>query len=214
MAWERSESILDKKDTSTVSVGASQSDSVVSKDRWPLTGEGAERLRVDIYMGFVTAGGGVTATVQDSSGYNIWNDTKTSASITTAAGETFTAATDDIVTDASHGLANGDVVTVSSSGTLPAGLAADTKYWVKVIDGNTFYLHTDAGLSNATRVDITDTGSGTHSYVTPTLYSINFNPEVAGDQTYMPLRNLVRVVLDTGAGSSAQVMDVIVLQQD
>ena len=83
-----------------------------------------------------------------------------------AATQTFTAATTDICTAAAHGFATGDRVRVSSTTTLPAGLAAATTYYVIKIDANTFKLaSSDANATAGTAVDVTDTGTGTHSIV-------------------------------------------------
>lgn len=83
----------------------------------------------------------------------------------TIADDTFTAATSDVCTATAHGLQTGDgPIQVSTTGTLPGGLAASTNYWVIKIDANTFYLATS--LANAlagTQIDITSTGTGTHT---------------------------------------------------
>lgn len=78
---------------------------------------------------------------------------------------TFTTATTDICTAAGHGLITGDgPIRVSSSGTLPAGLVAATDYYVIWVSANTFKLATSrANAFAGTAVDITDTGSGTHT---------------------------------------------------
>jgi len=79
-------------------------------------------------------------------------------------GQTFTAATTDICTAAAHGYLTGDQVQVSSATTLPAGLAAATYYYVIKLTADTFKLANS--LANAvagTAVDITDTGTGTHT---------------------------------------------------
>jgi len=73
----------------------------------------------------------------------------------------FTAATNDKITCNNHGLADGSVVRVSSTGTLPAPLSASTSYYVIHLTANTFYLSTTLG---GTRVNITSTGSGTHTF--------------------------------------------------
>ena len=78
---------------------------------------------------------------------------------------TFTAATTDIITSATHGLSNGDRVELTTTDTLPAGLSLNTIYYVMVIDANTFKLSTEKVLDgNGTAVDITDTGTGTHTF--------------------------------------------------
>lgn len=77
---------------------------------------------------------------------------------------TFTAATTDILTlgaAKANLLVANTAVRVSTTDTLPAGLAASTTYYVRAIDGSTCKLSTtqsDVGI-----VDITDTGTGTHS---------------------------------------------------
>ncbi len=78
---------------------------------------------------------------------------------------TFTAANTDICTKAAHGLLTGDQVTVSSGTTLPAGLAANTYYYVIKIDADTFKLAASLAdaLAGTPAVDISDAGSGTHT---------------------------------------------------
>lgn len=73
---------------------------------------------------------------------------------------TVTAAT-DLVTSAGHGLQNGDVLQLTTATTLPAGLALVTDYYVIETTTNTFQLSATKGGS---AVNITDTGTGTHTY--------------------------------------------------
>lgn len=73
----------------------------------------------------------------------------------------FTAAVTNICTSSGHGFAGEEKVRVASSTTLPAGLSANTDYYVVKIDANTFYLSTILG---GPAVDITDTGTGTHTF--------------------------------------------------
>ena len=54
----------------------------------------------------------------------------------------FTAATTDVCTDTAHGLKTGDMVVLTTTDTLPAGLSTGTVYFVIRIDANTFYLAT------------------------------------------------------------------------
>lgn len=81
------------------------------------------------------------------------------------ADDTFTAAASNICTAVAHGLQLGDgPLRLTSSGTLPAGLALSTDYWVIPIDVDTFYLAASlADAYDGTQVDITGTGSGTHT---------------------------------------------------
>lgn len=83
-------------------------------------------------------------------------------SATTKLQAAFTAAVTNICTSSAHGFMGDEKIRVSSSTTLPAGLAANTDYYVKVIDVDTFYLSTILG---GPAVDITDTGTGTHTFV-------------------------------------------------
>lgn len=78
---------------------------------------------------------------------------------------TFTAATDDVLTfGADHNLATGALVRVASSTTLPAGLTAATDYYVIRVSSTTIKLATSRLNADAgTAVDITDTGTGTHT---------------------------------------------------
>lgn len=82
---------------------------------------------------------------------------------------TFTAATSDICTYTSNasGAANlltGTRVRVSTTTTLPAGLAAATDYYLIRVDDTTFELATSyANAIAGTQIDITSTGTGTHT---------------------------------------------------
>lgn len=71
----------------------------------------------------------------------------------------------DLFTAASHGMITGDgPVRVSSSGTLPAGLAASTDYWVIWVSANTFKLAASfADAMAGTVVATTSDGTGTHT---------------------------------------------------
>jgi len=82
-----------------------------------------------------------------------WHSVKT--------GATFTAATSDIITSNNHGLSNGDIITFTTTTTLPAGLSLLTNYYVRDKDTNTFKVSLTSG---GAAVDITDTGTGTHTW--------------------------------------------------
>lgn len=79
----------------------------------------------------------------------------------TSVTQVFTAATSDVLTAVAHGLAVGNRITVANSGgALPAGLAAATTYLVATVPtADTFTLESTAGVA----VDITSTGTGTHT---------------------------------------------------
>ena len=73
---------------------------------------------------------------------------------------TVTAAT-DLVTSNAHALSEGDKLQLTTGTTLPAGLALTTDYYVINPTTNTFKLSASRG---GTAVDITDTGTGTHTF--------------------------------------------------
>lgn len=79
---------------------------------------------------------------------------------------------DTLTTASAHHLLPGDRVRVSSTGTLPAGLSAGTDYWVRTRPSATEI--TLGSTQNASaNVDITDSGSGTHSIeVAPPLKEV------------------------------------------
>ena len=60
---------------------------------------------------------------------------------------TITIASPGVVTLTSHGLATGDAIYLTTTGALPTGLSANTRYWVIKQDANTFWLATS--LANA-----------------------------------------------------------------
>lgn len=76
-------------------------------------------------------------------------------------GATFTAATTDIITSTAHGLKDGQTIKVISGTTLPAGLSNSILYYVISAATNTFSVSLTNG---GTAVDITDTGTGTHTW--------------------------------------------------
>ena len=79
----------------------------------------------------------------------------------------FTAAVTDIITSSSHGLSHGSKVRLTTTTTLPAGLSLLTDYYVIEVTTDTFKLTAEKpGGTGATYtvVDITDTGTGTHTF--------------------------------------------------
>lgn len=64
-------------------------------------------------------------------------------------------------TNGQHNLSNGQIIALSTSGTLPAPLAKNTYYYIINRTGNTFQISTSSGGSP---VDITNNGSGSHYY--------------------------------------------------
>lgn len=67
----------------------------------------------------------------------------------------------DVITCTAHNQKIGDIVQFTTTGTLPAGLSLATNYYVLTVpDANSL---TVSATNGGTVVDITDTGSGTHT---------------------------------------------------
>ena len=92
----------------------------------------------------------------------------------------FTAAVTDIITSNTHGLKNGDKVVLTTTDTLPTGLATATVYYVIEATTNTFKLSATPVRNYTTgvaaeifkAVDVTNTGTGTHTF---TMHDIGKN---------------------------------------
>lgn len=77
---------------------------------------------------------------------------------------TMTIASPCVVTWTAHGMSNWDSITFTTSGALPTGVAANTQYFVTVVDANTFKLSTSRiNLGAGTYINTSGTQSGTHT---------------------------------------------------
>lgn len=98
-------------------------------------------------------------------------DPNNSSSVTltnTTVGTFTVSASTNTIELVSHGLSNGDDVVFSTSDTLPDPLAVDTQYFVINKTDDDFQVATSAGGS---AIDITDTGTGTHTCKEPATYT-------------------------------------------
>lgn len=89
---------------------------------------------------------------------------------------TFTAnaSTEKITTSADHGLVVNDTVVLTTTGTLPAGLAVSTTYHVKTVgSGGTADELTLSATQGGSTIDITNTGSGTHTLTSVASVVVN-----------------------------------------
>ncbi len=121
-------------------------------------------INEDVQSFETAAPGGVVVGLGRLKGYYV----ESTITVETPAAGTFTAATTDICTKAAHDYLLGLKVRLTTSNTLPAGLALATDYFVIPIDANTFYLASSlANAQAAIKIDITSTGTGTHT-ITPT----------------------------------------------
>ena len=79
---------------------------------------------------------------------------------------TITIAAPGVVTLTAHGLATGDSLYLTTTGALPTGLTANTRYWVVKVNADTFSLATT--LANAlagTKITTSGSQSGVHTAV-------------------------------------------------
>lgn len=77
---------------------------------------------------------------------------------------TITLASPGVCTIVSHGLATGDAIYLTTTGALPTGLSANTRYWVIKVNADTFQLATS--LANAlagTGINTSGSQSGVHT---------------------------------------------------
>lgn len=73
---------------------------------------------------------------------------------------TMSIANPGVVTKTAHGFVGGEMVSFSSTTTLPTGVTVNTTYYVKYINANTFNL---SATLNGTNINFTGTQSGTHT---------------------------------------------------
>jgi len=91
---------------------------------------------------------------------------------------TITIAAPGVVTWTAHGLVSGQRIQLTTTGALPTGLAANTMYWITVVDANTFKLSTSlANAQAATFITTTGSQSGTHTAV-QTSITVVINPAI------------------------------------
>lgn len=74
---------------------------------------------------------------------------------------TITIAGPAVVTQTNHGLTNNDAVTFTTTGTLPTGLVAGTKYWVLPIDANSYIVQVNP--ADGSGITTSGTQSGSHT---------------------------------------------------
>ena len=92
----------------------------------------------------------------------------------------FTAAASNVITSAAHGLSNGNRITLTTTGTLPGGLSTSAIYYVIEKTTNTFEL---SATLDGSAVDITDTGTGTHTWSAEQgWYDLDYNLETDREQ--------------------------------
>lgn len=111
---------------------------------------------------------------------------------------TITIASPGVVSWTAHGLSNGDAVVFSTSGALPTGFTAGTKYYVVNKNTNDFQL---AATRGGTAINTTGSQSGTH-----TAYVVLIGPTSAANQnTMMNVTTQDGVVVKSGDATRRRV---------
>lgn len=117
---------------------------------------------------------------------------------------TVTIATPGVATLVAHTLATGDAVTLSTTGSLPTGLVADTTYYAIRIDADTFNLATT--LANAlagTKIATSGTQSGTHTLTLASRYIV-----YATENTFLPQHASFKVATTQAGLDAASAINV------
>lgn len=121
---------------------------------------------------------------------------------------TFTAATSDLLTFPSNPRWwTGKAVTLTTTGTLPAGLSLNTTYYL--ISKGLLTAELASSLSNAeadTPVDITNTGSGTHTITeVDDSYSDDIDQAAQGTMFMIAGSNAKRLFIKNSSSETAEV---------
>lgn len=140
-----------------------------------------------------------TGAVTDASNVNVGGTF--AVSVTTQGVTTEVDQVNDSVTIPSHSLVTGLKGQLTTTGTLPAGLAAATDYFIIKIDANTVKFASSLDNAKAgTAIDITSDGSGVHTFTSSTLSAtLKLQSSVDG-KTWFDLSG--KSVTITASGSS------------
>ena len=153
---------------------------------------------------FAATTGSTTITVTDNSHGGTTGDFVSFRGAIALSTQTYTAddATDEITLTTA--LPNGTALEVFTTGTVPGGLAVDTRYYVINASGTTCQL---ALTNGGAPIDITDTGVGTQTLaletgITATVLNSNFQITVVDGNTYTIEAPVAATVYDTGDGGN------------
>lgn len=187
---------------------------VVSDKAMKLTGAGARSLKLTFVTGKV--GAAATGRLEHSPiGNGLWSVVKSvaigaSTDVTVTAVNTSTGE----LTATGHGYAEGDLVSISSSGEVPAGLSANFLYHVNVVDANTVKLFSfGAAGEGGTLATPSSAGSGTIELSSVVAHTVSVDSALLADQSLVPLFAAARASVVTGAGI-CNVLRVVLTQAE
>jgi microcystin-dependent protein len=118
---------------------------------------------------------------------------------------TISIASPAVITDASHGLSDGQLVFLTTTGALPTGLVGNTRYYVRNATLNTFNI--SATLTSAI-INTSGTQSGTHTLFSADFADIGFTSGVVNQTlttAQMPSHNHTGTALSGGVAHTHNV---------
>lgn len=123
---------------------------------------------------------------------------------------TITVASPAVITKTAHGLTINDIVVFATTGTLPTGLVAGTKYYVLSAGLTTddFQVSLSAG---GTAIDTTGAGSGTHSVTKVTPIAVSPNDPIWGGMPTVNQKNAMAGVSSSPVGTFNRFVDEAML---
>lgn len=142
---------------------------------------------------------GNSSNARTATNTNLLGDVRAS---TASATVTITIASPAVVTHNSHGLVTGEKIYLTTTGALPTGLTANTTYFVRVVDANSYRLATTLNnAANGTVINTSGTQSGTHTAFSGGLTLTNPNLFVR-QQTEPGNISTVAITTPTNAGGN------------
>jgi len=153
---------------------------------------------------FAATSGSTTITVTDAAHGASTGDFVSFRGAIALSTQTYTAdAGTDFITFTTA-LANGTTLEIFTTGTVPAGLAVDTRYYVINAIGTTCQL---AVTNGGAPINITGTGTGTQTFalesgITADVLNSNFKITVVDGNTYTIQAPVAATVYDTGTGGA------------
>lgn len=198
---------------SSVTVGASATDSVVSQVLLPGLA-GSRNFLCTVTLSACTDISGVSIALEQEVAPEVWQDVGNQSTVSVVS-KTFADADvnsgTEAITTTAHGFVTGDAVQYDCDGAgIVTGLTDGTTYYVIRVDADTLKLATSAALASAgTAVNVTQPSGGDGHYLTSLApLIIRMNIENSSDEPQLPLFPKVRVVATTGSGDSITVSGV------
>ena len=198
----RTRSVLIKEKTGQL-IGASKTAEVISKE-FAVTDQGSKDMRVTVFSGETVVANGINFYLQTSDGYDLWTTVAASGGVIAANTKVevdSVAEATNIFTEGSHGFEDGEAVVVSNS----ADFDPLKIYYVLYLTAGTFKLSTQTG-GKAVNITADDTTIDVTS-LQADVFLIS-----SDDSDEIPLGVKARVVVDSGAGDSTDIMDIKVTQ--